>query len=131
MDSVPLHSAEGQVVNPAKEAGLRKGDVILSINNQPVRKSQEVRDFVEEAGRNGAYLRLQVRRGDQCFYTDIKTGPGGGTDRPGPVLLHVPFGPISEEPVVGWGRLPSMTPKQKFAALGHMVVDGGARRPRW
>lgn len=125
MDSVPLHSAEGQVVNPAKEAGLRKGDVILSINNQPVRKSQEVRDFVEEAGRNDAYLRLQVRRGDQVFYTDIKPVLVEERTARGQSYYTYLLGLYLEEPVVGVGTLTFYDPKtKKFAALGHMVVDG-------
>ena len=51
------------VVNnsPAARAGLRQGDILVSVGGQPVTEAAAVQDRVEEAG-VGADLSLQIRR---------------------------------------------------------------------
>ncbi len=50
---------------PAYEAGLRPGDKILAINQQPVEKWQEVQTLIREGGEGGITLRLS--RKDSVF----------------------------------------------------------------
>ncbi len=47
--------------SPAAKAGLRAGDVIIKINNQPVKNSEAVQQIIENAGVNGK-LELEVSR---------------------------------------------------------------------
>jgi uncharacterized membrane protein YphA (DoxX/SURF4 family) len=56
--------------SPADEAGLRKGDIIVSIDSKPARRLEEVRQLFRLEGRNYA---LQVRRGSKRMSVSIRT----------------------------------------------------------
>lgn len=50
--------------SPAAKAGLRPGDVITKINNQPIKTAEEVQQIIENTGVNGK-LELEVSRSGQ------------------------------------------------------------------
>lgn len=58
---------------PAAEAGLRRGDVIVAIDGQPVTKADELQAIVEKT-RVGQSLRVSIRRGNQARDITVKTG---------------------------------------------------------
>lgn len=60
--------------SPAASAGLKEGDVIQSINDQPVNKIEEVQKIVEES-KIGVPLQLQVQREGQSTQIAIKPAP--------------------------------------------------------
>ncbi len=64
-----------EVVNgsPAQQAGLRSGDVILKIDNQPIRDGNAVRRAVEAKGINNT-VNLEIRRGDQTLNIPVRIG---------------------------------------------------------
>jgi len=55
---------------PAADAGIQRGDVIISINRQPVQTFQDVTAEIEKSGNRP--LVLLVARGDQTFYVTIQ-----------------------------------------------------------
>lgn len=57
IDSVETESGK---VTPATDAGLKEGDLILSINRQPVYSNEEVAALIEQS--NGAAMRFCIRR---------------------------------------------------------------------
>jgi len=68
---------------PAKQAGLKMGDIILSINNQKFTSTEGVNGFVKK--NEGEELNYQIKRGDEVLNKSItpttieKTGePGVG-----------------------------------------------------
>jgi Do/DeqQ family serine protease len=55
---------------PAADAGVERGDVILSINRQPVEKFEDVTAALEKAGNRP--LLLLIARGDQTLYLTVQ-----------------------------------------------------------
>ena len=68
-------SDEGLVVQdasgPAAEAGVQQGDVILAVNNHPVKSAKELRGLVDKAGK---HLALLVQRDDAKIYVPVDLG---------------------------------------------------------
>jgi serine protease Do len=68
-------SEQGLVVaqssGPAAAAGVQPGDVILGVNNHPVKSVGELRKAVEQAGKHVALL---VQRGDATVYVPVDLG---------------------------------------------------------
>jgi serine protease Do len=68
-------SDEGLVVQdasgPAAAAGVQQGDVILAVNNQPVKSVQQLRGLIDKAGKHVALL---VQRDDAKVYVPIDLG---------------------------------------------------------
>jgi serine protease Do len=74
-------SVQGVVVTqvdaggPAGEAGLRRGDVILEVNRQPVKDVAAYRKAIAAAGKGKSVLFL-VRRGDNTIFLAVKPASG-------------------------------------------------------
>lgn len=60
--------------SPAATAGLRAGDVIQSINNQPVTTSEQVQDLVEKST-VGSPLQVEVQRNGQSTQIAVRPEP--------------------------------------------------------
>ncbi|MGB3206306.1 MAG: HhoA/HhoB/HtrA family serine endopeptidase [Crinalium sp.] len=58
---------------PAAQAGLRRGDVILQINEEPVITAEQLQDVVEN-NPMGSLLQIKVQRGNQTSSLAIRTG---------------------------------------------------------
>jgi S1-C subfamily serine protease len=60
--------------SPADRAGLKPGDVIQAINNQPVTKAEQVQQQVENSG-VGGQLPIKVQRGGQTVDLTVQPAP--------------------------------------------------------
>ncbi len=60
--------------SPASVAGLRSGDVIRSINNQPVNNIEEVQKIVENS-KIGNPLPMQIERNGRITQVAVKPAP--------------------------------------------------------
>ena len=74
-----LDSADGLVITnvvpdgPADRANLRRGDVILEMNRQPVGRVDDVKAILNKLKENDLLL-LRVRRGDQASFLTLRIG---------------------------------------------------------
>ena len=59
--------------SPAAASGLRPGDVIQKINNQPIIQSEAVQEFVQNA-RVGGLLQMEINRNGQILNLSVKPG---------------------------------------------------------
>ena len=59
--------------SPAAAAGLRAGDVIQKINNQPIIQSEAVQEFVQNA-KVGGMLQMEINRNGQIVNLTVKPG---------------------------------------------------------
>jgi serine protease Do len=57
--------------SPADEVGIRRGDVILEVNQEPITTVGDYQSAVEQAGDAGALLFL-VRRDDSVRYVALR-----------------------------------------------------------
>lgn len=95
--SIALESA-------AQDAGLAEGDVILSINGQPVNAFMDLVTFVKESG--DASLSLEVWRPDQAEGTQFET-----TLTPRLTTNPLPGGGFEERYLIGLGEGLMFTPE--------------------
>ena len=100
---------------PAKTAGLRKGDIILSINEQKVTSNEEIAEIVEKSG--GETLIVLARRDNTTFQTElfpIQSFSDG--------MYKV--GIWVRDSSAGIGTLTFFDPQtNRFAGLGHGICD--------
>lgn len=110
-DIYTVHGSE----NPAKEAGLRLGDLITQANGIPVRTNEELTDAIAAAA--GGSVELRYLRGQNqmtCTLTPVKER---GTDAPR-------AGIWVRDSSAGIGTLTfADTEHGTFAGLGHAVSD--------
>ena len=64
--------------SPAAKARLRRGDVIVAVNNQPVKDGGDLQKIVEDTGIN-TNLRLKLYRGDRLMELTVRTKQLKGT----------------------------------------------------
>jgi len=70
-----LESPDGLLVEgvsgPAARAGIRPGDVVVSVNGQPVRDVPQLRAMLERAGKNVALL---IERENARIFVPVELG---------------------------------------------------------
>lgn len=118
----PVETKDGSV-NPAKDAGLKEGDVLLSMNGQPVSRNEDVSRIFRGCG--GKALQLRIRRGEQEL--DVKFQPAcSASDGKFRAGLWI------RDSSAGVGTLTFYEPDSRvFAGLGHAIcdVDTGGEMP--
>ncbi|WP_066382691.1 MULTISPECIES: HhoA/HhoB/HtrA family serine endopeptidase [unclassified Anabaena] len=58
--------------SPAANAGMRRGDVIVQIDGQPITTAEQLQNFVENS-RLGQVLQVKVQRGNQIQQLSVRT----------------------------------------------------------
>lgn len=103
------------VVNPAKQAGLQKGDIILNVNQKEVNSNEELIKVVEES--RGEDLLAEVIRNGMKYETNIKPvkSETGGDYK---------LGIWVRDSSAGIGTITFWDEKTKtFGGLGHGICD--------
>lgn len=113
----------GNKVNPAADAGIKEGDVILKIDGEAVRSDGQVRDMVARAGTAGQPLTMEVKHKEDVFTAKLK-----------PVFcketLRYRVGLMIRDSAAGVGTLTFYEPDSMiYGALGHVITDIGTSRP--
>jgi serine protease Do len=60
-----------QVTGPAAAAGLQPGDIVLGVNNRPIKSVQELRDAAAKAGKN---VSLLIQRDEAQIFVPLRVG---------------------------------------------------------
>ncbi len=107
--------AAGGSVSPAQKAGLRAGDMILSVDGQAVRSNNQIATLFSESG--GRPLRLRVQRESIVFETQLTAAQSTSDGK-----YHA--GIWVRDSSAGIGTLTFAVPQYgMFAGLGHAVCD--------
>ncbi|OPX91495.1 MAG: SpoIVB peptidase precursor [Pelotomaculum sp. PtaB.Bin013] len=118
-----IQDQSGNKVNPAGDAGISIGDVILKINGEDVKSEGQVRDLAARAGASGQALDLEVKRGGDIFYTKINPVYCTETSR-------YRIGLLIKDSAAGLGTLTFYEPESRiYGALGHVITDVGSTEP--
>lgn len=103
------------ICNPAREAGLRKGDVIISINNNSVNCNEDVANIVEQCA--GKKIEICARRNNINFNTELVPAKSLADGR-------YKAGVWVRDSSAGIGTLTFYDVQRKcFAGLGHGICD--------
>lgn len=117
---VPLRSIERKQIYPARDAGLKIGDIILKINNLPIKRVGDVEMVIKNFQPEQKNLQLLVNRNGRIISFKIKPvlcyGLEGDSD------LQYRLGIFIEDPAAGVGTLTFIEPNSyRFAGLGHRI----------
>ncbi len=116
-------TAEGRKLDPAREAGIDPGDVIIQANHRLVTSSQALQKAVQYAGKKHRNLALGVEGARRFHLRYVKP-----IFSPTQQIWHI--GIIVQGGATGVGTLTFYNPKTlKFAALGHSITDGLTHTP--
>jgi len=113
----PIYDAKGRERSPAREAGILPGDVLLRINGRQVISESDVRELVNEAGKNGRPLVLELRRQKKTFKKRVRPVYCGESAR-------WRIGLLVRDSAAGVGTLTFYEPRtMSYGALGHIITD--------
>ncbi len=115
--------AAGQVRYPARDAGVRVGDVILKVDGVEVKSSQHVVFLVNRCAREGREVPVELTRDGQTASLEIAP-VYSERERIYQIGLYVRDG------AAGVGTLTFLEPRSGvFMALGHVIADATTNRP--
>lgn len=146
MSFAAVTGLDGRQYHPARDAGLREGDIILAVNGERVFSAQQISSLINAHGRAGEAVRLKIRRGKEEMEIVVRpvasglahpTGSGfrGRAEEWPPDSSRGPLnyliGVYVQEPAAGVGTI-TFYHRQTgiYSALGHMIVDPATRKPR-
>src|SRR5699024_3342646 len=68
------HRVNGQekTSSPGEDAEIKVGDVILKINDHQINKMEDVKPYVDKAGKDQQSLSLTLKRGKDTIVTTLK-----------------------------------------------------------
>lgn len=118
-----VQDTEGHKFNPAREAGVEVGDIILKINGMAVNSDEQVARLVDDSGKSGKKVEMQVRRKTRTFKASIE-----------PILCEdtrrYRIGLYIRDGAAGVGTLSFYNPNTgKYGALGHVITDTDTNQP--
>lgn len=119
MDDVPT---EDGIVNPAKQAGLKTGDVILCVNASPINRVSDLSRVIQSESTS---VTLTVRRGEKEWHTTLELAISANDGKPKAGLWV-------RDSTAGVGTITFICKENGlFGGLGHAIcdVDTGAQMP--
>jgi stage IV sporulation protein B len=118
-----LVETENGKQSPGEIAGIKVGDMITSINGKKIEKMSDLSPFIEEAGKTGKPLHLQILR-DQHSFTTKLIPLKDKHDHAYRIGLYV------RDSAAGIGTMTFYDPvSKKYGALGHVISDMDTKKP--
>lgn len=120
-----VRTVDGQTVSPAQDAGMRPGDIIRRIADQPVSHGSQLEWAAQEYGQRGEAIPLTVERSGQQLNLSVTPHLSGSNGTPKFVI-----GVWVRENAAGVGTLTFWDPVSlRYGALGHQIANGAVADP--
>ncbi|AEH47284.1 SpoIVB peptidase [Parageobacillus thermoglucosidasius] len=118
-----LVETENGKKSPGELAGIKVGDMITGINGKKIENMDDLSPFIEEAGKIGKPLQLQVLR-DQHSFTTKLVPLKDKHDHAYRIGLYI------RDSAAGIGTMTFYDPvSKKYGALGHVISDMDTKKP--
>ncbi|MBE5039288.1 SpoIVB peptidase [Oscillospiraceae bacterium DSM 107454] len=115
VDTADVESYDGKKYTPAKDAGIRPGDVIETINGTQMQSAQQLEELVNEQGETD--LQVKFRRGEEEKECKVKAALSS-------LDGHYRIGVWIKDAASGIGTVTYFDPETKeFGALGHGITQ--------
>ncbi|WP_192894760.1 SpoIVB peptidase [Neobacillus notoginsengisoli] len=109
--------------SPGELSGIKVGDIITQINGQKIEKMSDVAPFVQEAGKSGKPLKIQISREKGQFKASLLPLKEKGTS-------SYKLGLYIRDSAAGIGTMTFYHPlSKKYGALGHVISDMDTKKP--
>jgi len=111
------------ISSPGEDAEIKVGDVILKINDEYIKKMEDVKPYVDKAGEDNEPLSLTLKRGKETIETTLKPELDQ-KDKQYRLGLYI------RDSAAGIGTMSFYDPKtKKYGALGHVISDMDTKKP--
>lgn len=110
-------------ISPGEKAKINVGDVIVKINGEQIKEMNDIKSYVEEAGKSKKMMDVTVKRGKDTIDTKLE-----------PVLdekeKQYKIGLYIRDSAAGIGTMTFYDPVNgKYGALGHVISDMDTKKP--
>lgn len=124
---VPLKGVDRKEYYPAREAGLKVGDIIIKINNHEIERVMDVERIIKSYQPEQKFIRLQIKRDGKVVSLKIKPVLCPGIKDSSNIQYRL--GIYIEDPAAGVGTLSFIEPTtNQFAGLGHRISHYAGRQ---
>lgn len=123
-----VRGIDGKDYFPARDGGIKPGDVLLAIEDRPLRRPESVSEIINALASEGRALNFTVRRGNKILNCQVKPIRTSQLDIFGQTNLTYMLGIYLEDPAAGVGTLSFYDQNtRRYAALGHTINNSLGR----
>lgn len=109
--------------SPGEIAGIQVGDIITKINGKKIENMNDVSPFIQESGKTGKTLNLEISRDNRTFETQL-IPLKDKHDHAYRIGLYI------RDSAAGIGTMTFYDPiSKKYGALGHVISDMDTKKP--
>jgi stage IV sporulation protein B len=109
--------------SPGEIAGIQVGDMITKINGKKIENMSDVSPFIQESGKTGKPLNLEISRDNRTFETQL-IPLKDKHDHAYRIGLYI------RDSAAGIGTMTFYDPiSKKYGALGHVISDMDTKKP--
>ncbi|MGI6082966.1 MAG: SpoIVB peptidase [Limnochordia bacterium] len=124
--TIPVTTVDGKSCYPAREAGLKAGDVLLKVGGTELAHPSQIEEEATSYGRRGLAMPVVVQRDGRLHHLQVRPVLGRDSKEGANRFL---LGILVKDPVAGVGTLTFWDAEsRRFGALGH-VITNEERRP--
>lgn len=117
------YMGEEESESPGRDIGIKIGDNILEMNNQPIQSIADITPIVTESAANNESIQVKYQRDNQTFEDELMPSYDEKTN-------SYKIGLYIRDSAAGIGTMTFFDPKTNtYGALGHVIADVDTKEP--